>query len=671
MSTTALADQIQMTNKSWDLLNKKWFETKYRGEITVKGKGSMKTYLLVRRIELLCPPPKSLEQVQRENGTIKLDAFKTNDDQPAETHGGILVGAHSSRAKGGAHHPHHSGSSTDVLIPVGAAASTGAVVEMLPTELPGVPEMLEKLRSGEVGESRNERSTSSLFDGVAKEDRARDHSTTPSSMKELEDGLGDVLHDAGGDGDIVQLVDPDGQTRTHHVIKAAGHSPAPSPKASARALGPTPTPGLQPPSPAAGAKNRRKSVIAKTGSTVSSTAGPLSERSAGSGTDKEHSNSHSSSNSLSNTKLIITASAQKNTLKSTRLFSFGPMNAILRPDRKWYTSLSQIFITDPMLEYEFQYVYAKDYLTINRVVVNAMWIFLLPLSMYEVINNQSYFTHDNCKFEIDPNCHPQYDELEASTVFYCWLTRIPAIAAGTCFFYYSRRKEYLMRMQLISGVTLSIVGSVFIATTTLTDALLKSYGVGFSLVLLWLVCTFLGLRFFAALLTCLVLMVAWVIAAVITQGTLPGISSVLLAGAVMYLETCWNMENDARHDFIRFRKLYHERMSTHSFLTNMLPPHVFEGLKREDRALVAHERQDASLMFSDIVSFTNIASSLKPEDVVALLNVMFATSVVNTPTTPRARTSNISNTNRRVWIGIKRIGPHFPCSFSYSSFFLF
>jgi class 3 adenylate cyclase len=37
---------------------------------------------------------------------------------------------------------------------------------------------------------------------------------------------------------------------------------------------------------------------------------------------------------------------------------------------------------------------------------------------------------------------------------------------------------------------------------------------------------------------------------------------------------------------------------------------------------IAHDRE-ASVMFSDIVSFTSIAASQSPEDVVALLNIMF------------------------------------------------
>jgi hypothetical protein len=70
MSTTASADQIQMTTCAYEVLNKSYFHTEYRGEVAVKGKGLMKTYLLLGRVELLCPPPLSVEQVQRMNGTL-------------------------------------------------------------------------------------------------------------------------------------------------------------------------------------------------------------------------------------------------------------------------------------------------------------------------------------------------------------------------------------------------------------------------------------------------------------------------------------------------------------------------------------------------------------------------------------------------------------------------
>jgi hypothetical protein len=233
-----------------------------------------------------------------------------------------------------------------------------------------------------------------------------------------------------------------------------------------------------------------------------------------------------------------------------------------------------------------------------------MWIFLLPLSMYDIINNTA---------------------LSSSIVGYAWLVRLGGIGTGVWFYYYSQRYTYLKHMQPVSTFVVTVIGVVFITTTAITQALVKSYGVSFVLVLLCLVCMFLGLLFHSAVVSVLIILVSWLIAASISEGGVPGILSLLIAGSVMYLETAYNGEREARHDFVRFRKLYHERLSTHSFLSNMLPPSVFEGLKREDQALVAHERIDADVLFSDIVGFTATATTLKPEDVVAVLNVMFAT----------------------------------------------
>jgi class 3 adenylate cyclase len=40
---------------------------------------------------------------------------------------------------------------------------------------------------------------------------------------------------------------------------------------------------------------------------------------------------------------------------------------------------------------------------------------------------------------------------------------------------------------------------------------------------------------------------------------------------------------------------------------------------------IAHERDAASVLFSDICGFTSLAGSIAPEDVVAILNVVFST----------------------------------------------
>jgi class 3 adenylate cyclase len=83
-------------------------------------------------------------------------------------------------------------------------------------------------------------------------------------------------------------------------------------------------------------------------------------------------------------------------------------------------------------------------------------------------------------------------------------------------------------------------------------------------------------------------------------------------------------------DFVRRIKLKNEHTRSAAFLQHMLPAVVIDELSRMAGSghidqYVAHERSNCSVFFCDIVSFTTLASSIPPEDVVAILNVIFAT----------------------------------------------
>ena len=56
-----------------------------------------------------------------------------------------------------------------------------------------------------------------------------------------------------------------------------------------------------------------------------------------------------------------------------------------------------------------------------------------------------------------------------------------------------------------------------------------------------------------------------------------------------------------------------EEKRTRDFLSNMLPEVVLHELRSGGTSLIAHERRDASVLFTDIVSFTTLASRLSPE----------------------------------------------------------
>lgn len=74
--------------------------------------------------------------------------------------------------------------------------------------------------------------------------------------------------------------------------------------------------------------------------------------------------------------------------------------------------------------------------------------------------------------------------------------------------------------------------------------------------------------------------------------------------------------NDARDKIA----LEHERANT--LLLNILPGSVAEKLK-EKKENIAEGYSEASIMFADIVGFTELAARYKPEEVVGLLNLYF------------------------------------------------
>jgi class 3 adenylate cyclase len=61
-----------------------------------------------------------------------------------------------------------------------------------------------------------------------------------------------------------------------------------------------------------------------------------------------------------------------------------------------------------------------------------------------------------------------------------------------------------------------------------------------------------------------------------------------------------------------------------ALLTNMLPASIADRLKESDRSVIADKYDDASVLFADIVGFTERASSTAPADLVRFLNRLYS-----------------------------------------------
>lgn len=68
--------------------------------------------------------------------------------------------------------------------------------------------------------------------------------------------------------------------------------------------------------------------------------------------------------------------------------------------------------------------------------------------------------------------------------------------------------------------------------------------------------------------------------------------------------------------------LEHERGRSESLLLNILPPNIADRLKSGER-VIADQFTEASVLFADIVGFTNLAAKVKPSDLVSMLGDIF------------------------------------------------
>jgi guanylate cyclase len=84
----------------------------------------------------------------------------------------------------------------------------------------------------------------------------------------------------------------------------------------------------------------------------------------------------------------------------------------------------------------------------------------------------------------------------------------------------------------------------------------------------------------------------------------------------------WNMERYARRDFLARIGLEQERERSERLLLNVLPAPIAERLKT-DPAPIADRFPEASVLFADIVGFTELSAGMAPEDLVTLLNDLF------------------------------------------------
>ncbi|MGB5963323.1 MAG: adenylate/guanylate cyclase domain-containing protein [Coleofasciculaceae cyanobacterium] len=79
----------------------------------------------------------------------------------------------------------------------------------------------------------------------------------------------------------------------------------------------------------------------------------------------------------------------------------------------------------------------------------------------------------------------------------------------------------------------------------------------------------------------------------------------------------------AKQFFSALKKLSEEQAKSERLLLNILPPAIAQQLKQEERT-IADSFPDVTVMFADIVGFTELAAKTPPIELVEILNVIFS-----------------------------------------------
>jgi class 3 adenylate cyclase len=133
------------------------------------------------------------------------------------------------------------------------------------------------------------------------------------------------------------------------------------------------------------------------------------------------------------------------------------------------------------------------------------------------------------------------------------------------------------------------------------------------------------IRFLIALVATLMMLAAYVIR--ILSGTYPS-EDPFAAG--LFLAACfvigalagWTIESYAREGFLARKRLEEEQARSERLLLNVLPESIAKRLKM-DPAPIADRFPEASILFADVVHFTELSKRMQPEALVGLLNRLF------------------------------------------------
>jgi adenylate cyclase len=108
----------------------------------------------------------------------------------------------------------------------------------------------------------------------------------------------------------------------------------------------------------------------------------------------------------------------------------------------------------------------------------------------------------------------------------------------------------------------------------------------------------------------------------IALGSLLTVYTQFIAANLVGMFVLYWMERFRRLEFLNLRRIEDERSRHHELLVRILPRSVIERLERGEQR-IADEFPESTVLFADIVGFTEISARHKPAEIVELLNGVF------------------------------------------------
>jgi class 3 adenylate cyclase len=184
----------------------------------------------------------------------------------------------------------------------------------------------------------------------------------------------------------------------------------------------------------------------------------------------------------------------------------------------------------------------------------------------------------------------------------------------------------LTAREVVVGIAVIAAGAGILRMMTLATAVVAvRYFAGLLLVILAAHSMF-RLRFQTATLVSLGVVAAWMAWLAMQGGTewWEYLNSLffLVAAVVLGMFASYSIERVSRREWLAQREIDEERARSEKVLMNVLPEPIAERLKAQDGP-IADAFAEATIMFVDLVDFTNLSSGLDPRRLVGLLNRLF------------------------------------------------